>query len=169
MTVLRVTLIAAGLAFAIGLGGCGNKSHAPKPNAPAGSATTAPTDAPSFASNLYVVPQNRAAGFYGEKAEAYFTPDRTIISALEGALPMFLGSSDDPRAQTITPKLERYKRQYVGVVIKGQKMVFGNFFCNSKLSVKRPQLIDDGGSCFFTVLFDISSRTFPQLQINGDA
>ncbi len=157
---VRLMLVAGAAALALG---CGSK--APAQTGPA-VPVTASTNAPA---NVYVVPSDRAAKFYGEKAEGFFTPDDTLISAIEGALPMFLGSSEDQRAQTITPKLDGYKRQYVGVVIDGQRMVFGNFFCNTKLSVKQPQLVDDGGSCYFNVLFDVGSRTFPKLRINGDA
>lgn len=90
------------------------------------------------------------------------------MDAFEKALGGYLRSAGDPRGAAIASRLDDYKRQYVGVVWKGQRVVFGNFFCSSwQAAVHTPVMVDDGGPCFFNVLFDPRTGSFSQLFVNG--
>jgi hypothetical protein len=70
---------------------------------------------------------------------------------------------------------ENYIRQYVGVLQDGQKRIYINAFCGFN-GGQPPQtsywknhlyIIYDGGSCVWRSMYDITSKTFLELSING--
>lgn len=68
--------------------------------------------------------------------------------------------------------LEKYKRQLVAVINeKGEKEVFVNCFCagNPYFTNWRKELVmvDDGGSCFFSVKINLSAKKTYDLMVNG--
>jgi hypothetical protein len=76
-----------------------------------------------------------------------------------------------PYRQLFAP-LSEYKRQYVAVINRqGQKEVWINFFCSYfDTDWKHHVLIvNDGGSCFFQLRINLSSRKARKLIPNGDA
>ena len=72
---------------------------------------------------------------------------------------------------------ENYIRQYVGVLQDGQKRIYVNAFCgfNGGQPPQSPYwknhlyIIYDGGSCVWRSMYDLSSKTFLELSINGVA
>lgn len=66
---------------------------------------------------------------------------------------------------------ERYYRQYLGIIIDGQKFIFINAFCDDKPpETWREMLIDrcDGG-CSWGVVYDVRTGKFSHLEMNGVA
>jgi hypothetical protein len=66
---------------------------------------------------------------------------------------------------------DRYYRQYLGIIIKNRKFVFINAFCDDKPPEGwRERVVDvcDGG-CSWGVVYDIKSRKFSHLEMNGVA
>jgi len=117
-----------------------------------------------------IVPDARASAFYVGHYSApssYWTPSADEVMALERALPAHLAHA----AAQLVPKLGRYKRQYVGVVENGARLVFANFFCDARPIewMHRPVIVDDGGDCYFQIKYDPSTGAFSALNINGDA
>jgi len=107
-------------------------------------------------------------------AAAYFEPSETELSAFENELASFLRGArareSDERAPGIARKLRDYRRQFVGIVVDGKRQIFGNFFCAFEgLTVTSPVSVDDGGDCFFSVVYDPAFRSFSALSINGEA
>ena len=70
---------------------------------------------------------------------------------------------------------ESYFRQYVGVLQDGQKRIYVNAFCgfNGGQPPQTPYwknhlyIIYDGGSCVWRAMYDLSSKTFLELSVNG--
>ena len=81
---------------------------------------------------------------------------------------------NNPMAKTAYElKLEGYKRQYVPIINnEGQKEVWINFFCDD-LGTKNWKttlvLVEDGGSCYYTIKINLTTKTYYALAINYDA
>lgn len=122
-----------------------------------------------------IIPREKAVDFMkafsGLTEKETWTPDKSDVIKLEANVESFLKKAAAKRSPNLWSKLATYKRQYVGIVRNGRKVIFSNFFCESfdidwKLN---PVAVDDGGDCFFTVVYDSTSDTFSALQINGEA
>ena len=65
-----------------------------------------------------------------------------------------------------------YRRQYVGLVLKGRKIIYINAFRRSATESewrRKPVLYCDGGESFWGATFDPASGTFSDLAFNGVA
>jgi len=109
--------------------------------------------------------------FSGIEEKETWMPDKNEIIKLEARIKSYLKKAAAKRSPNLWSKLATYKRQYVGVIRNGRKVIFSNFFCQSfDMDWKtKPVVAEDGGDCFFTVLYDSASATFSALQINGEA
>lgn len=119
----------------------------------------------------FIVGEADAAKFYVghyAAAAAYFTPKEAEVEAFERDLAAFLADVRDPAARGIGERLPTYRRQFVGVVREEGRLIFGNYFCDTAVSATVPVMVDDGGSCYFNVLYDAPRRVFLRLSVNGD-
>ncbi len=122
-----------------------------------------------------IIPREKAGDFMkafsGMTEKETWTPDKNEIIKLEARIKSYLKKAAAKRSPNLWSKLATYKRQYVGVVRNGRRMIFINFFCQSfDIDWKTtPVAVDDGGDCYFTVLYDSASATFSELRINGEA
>jgi hypothetical protein len=122
-----------------------------------------------------IVPRERAADFMkafsGMIEKETWTPGKSEIIKLEAKIKSYLKKAAAKRSPNLWSKLATYKRQYIGIVRNGRKVIFSNFFCQSfDMDWKTtPVAVDDGGDCFFTVLHDPGSAVFSDLRINGEA
>ncbi len=78
-------------------------------------------------------------------------------------------------------QLEDKKRQYIPYINeKGEKLVWINFFCYDPTDNKTGTLADsvwrtdpvtvhDGGNCYFSILINLTTRSYSNLDINGYA
>lgn len=105
--------------------------------------------------------------------DGYWTPSAENIQSLEGDLASFLRQNADSfrRQPPVWEQLDQYKRQYVGVIIGGKQVIYGNFFCTETGVDWREDwvLVMDGGDCFFQIQFDVENGTFTSLTVNGEA
>jgi len=69
---------------------------------------------------------------------------------------------------------ERYYRQYIGIIVNNRKLIYVNAFCATDWAIsqgkrhpKRLVNICDGGSCFWGAVYDVASKQFSELRING--
>ena len=70
---------------------------------------------------------------------------------------------------------EQYFRQYIGIVQSNRKRIYLSAFCGMENGVQVPPSywheklfeIEDGGSCVWQALFDVETRTFIELRVNG--
>jgi hypothetical protein len=79
-------------------------------------------------------------------------------------------ASEEKYGLVIEP-LSSYNRQYVPAISSsGQKVVWINFFCNDgsdhkwKKSLVR---VEDGGSCYFNLKINLTSKIYYDLRVNG--
>ena len=104
-------------------------------------------------------------------AAPYWTPSAEQVQDLERALPGFLERAW-PEGQPPIENLEAYLRQYFGISRDGRRIIFLNAACASYASTN-PKWRDsfifvfDGGSCFFQLEYEPSTKQFRNLSVNG--
>ncbi len=104
----------------------------------------------------------------------YWTPEQSQVRALESALIPFLEASiasDDARAG-FWEALPGYRRQFFGITFqRGTPLIYANYFCMDGFERWRTGFVsvEDGGECFFQVLYDPATGVFSRLRINGYA
>lgn len=109
--------------------------------------------------------------FFGDsdRYQRYWQPTRRHIVALESALLPYLESQS--QALSVRVEYEGYGRQYAGAIQGGQPLIILNAFCDTDnfTWLETPVVVDDGGNCYFSVRWDVSTGTFFELRINGEA
>ena len=104
----------------------------------------------------------------GGKLSGYWTPDIASIRLFESGLVAYLEAEAKTRSPKLHQKSKSYKRQYIGFLVGERKLIYGNFLCTAMARwTERAVGVDDGGDCFFQVVFDISKRAYSDLYING--
>jgi len=102
----------------------------------------------------------------------YWTPTESDVVIAESKLLPFLknAASKDRRISIILKSIASYKRQYVGIILGGQKQIFINLLCSEAPGdwTRKEIIVVDGGPCFFNVRFSNRTRTFSHLWINGE-
>jgi hypothetical protein len=105
----------------------------------------------------------------------YWTPTESDVLELEGNLVPFLEKSKNPHAPEVLKQIEKYKRQYRGIVVGGHRQIVLRFLCDTRIPtidenwMKEEVIMTDGGSCFFEVRFSTETKKFSDLFINGEA
>jgi cyclophilin family peptidyl-prolyl cis-trans isomerase len=106
-------------------------------------------------------------------AEEYWTPDEDDVEDLEAELEGFLEEAveDGLIGEDAFDDLPDYLRQYAGFVADDDRLIFANFFCDDfDLDwQEEPVLVEDGGDCFFTLVYDPERERFSDLFVNGEA
>lgn len=105
------------------------------------------------------------------EGDQFWSPSENDILTLEEKLPEYLFQNaylfiQQPPAWE---RLDEYQRQYIGFFCSGQKIIYGNFFCDP-LNVNWLENIvsvDDGGECYFQFEFNVDEGTFIFLLVNG--
>lgn len=155
---------------------------------PSPTATAIPTVAATATPEASTVIQNENSiifpaeavqeGWWGEagyrEAGESWTPQPEQIAALEAALVPFLQNADDPWLKPDPPIWERlpdYERQYAGLVEEGQRIIYGNFFCDGEIFEWQQEwiVVDDGGDCYFQIKYDVERDRLFDLSVNGAA
>jgi hypothetical protein len=159
-------------------------AHSSHSGEPAGSETTA--RAPSYqpvrvgAADGVLVPKEKASEFWhlqgrNQPPTDYWTPAQEDVQPLEERLAAFVQKAAPARSPELWKKLDGYKRQYVGLVLAGRKVIYANFVCTSVVEESfpnwqsQPVQVDDGGDCFFQVDYDVESGEFSNLMVHGEA
>ena len=125
----------------------------------------------SFPENgAFVLPQRVAPQMLRQCSRAtpanvtgYWTPDKAAINQLEAALQTFL------KGEAIPPE-QPYHRQYIGIIVAGKKLIYGNFYPEEHESTDQtPLIVCDGGPSYWGIVFDPASGQFSDLRFNGVA
>lgn len=103
----------------------------------------------------------------------YWTPSEADILALESGLYPYLQTNQAlfylgvPTEQ----ELNSYFRQYMGLLVKGDKFIYANYFCRETSIDWKKELVFvmDGGACFFQFKHDPEENLFFDLRVNGEA
>ena len=102
----------------------------------------------------------------------YWSTNATDILAVEDGVTTFLQENESAFFTDIPvwQRLNEYKRQYIGVILDGKKIIYANFFCSDQPDWKENfVLVMDGGACYFQFNFDPNTGEFFELQVNGEA
>jgi hypothetical protein len=99
----------------------------------------------------------------------FWSPTEAQVLRAEKELERFLKEKRPARSPELWTKLPRYKRQYLGIVVNGQKRIFANFYCTEERLACKPVIYEDGGDCFFQAEYDVESEKITKLEINGEA
>jgi hypothetical protein len=122
-----------------------------------------------------IVPEEDAGEFstYFPEGQliSVWTPTVAEIEALERDLPGYLQdeAAGNPSAN-FSDRLPEYKRQYVGIVENGRELILVNAFCTNEFDWQEEAVIvSDGGDCFFRVIYDPTTGSFEDFEVNGEA
>ena len=110
-------------------------------------------------------------GFF-ETIDDYWTPSRDDVLAFEQRLGPYLQQAAPPQTDpSPLSDLNKYRRQYIGILVDGQRVIFANFFCNGHHTDWQHKIVYpiDGGSCYFEVKYDVQTGAFYDLSIHGEA
>ena len=99
-------------------------------------------------------------------------PTLDQIEELERDLPLYLTKSNHPDAGAMVASLPNYRRQYLGFIDEGHQRIYVNAFCQGHTATDERWrtefvLVQDGGSCYFQAVYDVESKHFIQLSVNG--
>ena len=109
-----------------------------------------------------IVPE-RAAGsllssrFPELESGDFWTPTLMDVKAVESVIAAEQGQLD-------------HMRQYAGFIENGERKVLVNGFCDA-LGIdwrSAPVLVDDGGECFFTAIYNVDQVTLETFRFNGE-
>lgn len=90
--------------------------------------------------------------------DAYWFPSAADVKAAELALSDKAGDLD-------------HMRQYAGYIEDGNRKIYINGFCDASGGEwhERPVLVQDGGDCFFTAIYDVDAGELERFRFNGEA
>jgi hypothetical protein len=92
------------------------------------------------------------------EGEGYWTPTVAEIADTEDAIQHEQGGLD-------------HIRQYVGFIEDGERKIYVNGFCDAfGIDWETvPVMVDDGGDCYFTAVYNVDSEGLEWFTFNGDA
>ncbi len=145
--------------------------------APPPTVTASPSPSPDgfvVDGRFLLVPAAQATQFLvgASDGTGFFRPTLADVQRVHAELDGFLGASRSARA--LSPDLHvRYRdyfSQWAGALQSGHRVLHGNYFCRDfGMDWKtQPIGVDDGGDCFFQVIYDLDASTFTSLQVNGN-
>jgi hypothetical protein len=109
------------------------------------------------------------------QAEGTWTPTSADVAKLEADLIPFLQQAQHHWLRPDPPIWERapdYKRQYLGLVKDGEQVIYANFFCQVDDGMdwkKEFVFVNDGGDCYFQVIYHVATGEFSDFSVNGEA
>ena len=99
----------------------------------------------------------------------FWNPSPEQIQKLESLLPQYVRHGTD-RNPNIPDNVE-YHRQYVGIVVNGKRLIYGNFYPASVSDLfdekSMPVVVCDGSASFWGIVFDPEANVFLDLKVNG--
>lgn len=101
-----------------------------------------------------------------------WVPAEYQAEELERELPSYLASAKHPKVVWIYTHLPDYKRQYLGYIDSGHRMICVNAFCDTTSHPEwREQIVIvfDGGNCYFHLRYDVDLMRFVGFGINSEA
>jgi len=127
-------------------------------------------------SGLFILPVDAGQSLLRQCSRAapanvsqFWNPSPEQIQKLELLLPKYVryGAGRKPGI----PDDVEYHRQYVGIVVNGKRLIYGNFYPVSVSGYfdekSTPVIICDGGAAFWGIVFEPESNVFLDLQVNG--
>ncbi|MCW3054448.1 MAG: conserved hypothetical exported protein [Chthonomonadales bacterium] len=123
-----------------------------------------------------ILPGAQAAGHF-PKGTQFWTPTANNIAQLETGLQALAKKTPVPNIRPGQPAQNiaaTYCRQYFGIIQGGKKKIYVNAF-RASMEAGFPHwrqqlvMVDDGGSSFYHVTYDVESLRFGEVSFNGYA
>jgi len=96
-----------------------------------------------------------------------WTPDDKSVRAFEEGLPASLQKKKPSEEPNLHSKLDQFKRQYLGKVQRGRRILYVIFACQTAPDWEDTvRITKDGGSCYFQIKYDPAKRTYSEPNIN---
>jgi len=113
---------------------------------------------------------SRATPLLGEQG---WSPSPSDIARFEAALPNALAPAAAKHA-FLKAVSKGWLRQYVGMIRKGRRVIYGNFFPTGfdgefNYWRREPVVVCDGGAAFFGAEFDADRNVITNIEFNGYA
>lgn len=103
-----------------------------------------------------------------EQGETTWKPAPSDIASLEAALLPALRSKHAGPGADWTDFPGNWIRQYVGIVRKGRRFIYGNFAPRADYKgLDQPLIVCDGGPAFFGAEYDVEAGRFSHMAFNG--
>lgn len=102
----------------------------------------------------------------------YWTPAKGDILAMEGRIKKFLRSKLVIRHYgQLWRNLHLYKRQYIGTIMRNEKLIYGVFFCNTLKLDWRNTIIETKNIrhpefCIFEIEYNVRTGKFTNLYVH---
>ena len=95
-------------------------------------------------------------------------PTTQEVSGARSGLQSYVAKTATKQHQDL-PKWSHYTFQYQGRTIEKKRYIYVNAFCITPPEYSATKLVQvfDGGSCFFSVLYDPKTKTYSNLVFNG--
>lgn len=125
-----------------------------------------------------IVSEEGASAFrylFDQASTTFWEPSSDDIAEAENCIRQFLVSAQDGYQQEsvafILENLGQYRRQYVGIVVDGEKRIWCNlFFSDSFPNWQRvPVDVDDGGRHFWQIEYILSKDECINFYLHGEA
>ena len=108
----------------------------------------------------------------------YWKPEVKEIEELEEKLLEFpeIKSSNSKYVQKFTTENDRppagaYRRQYVGIIMNTKKLIYANFLPrdNSHEDINQVLMVFDGGASYWGIVYDPETKSFSDIEFNGES
>ena len=102
------------------------------------------------------------------KPSGIWHPSEEIIKKANPVIFQYINDS----SKEIFRNIDLYRCQYFGIIIKGKKRLYCNFFrltAYEKDWRTNPVVVFDGGNCYFQLEYDIETGKCLNFSINGEA
>jgi hypothetical protein len=112
---------------------------------------------------------------FDQASTAFWEPSSDDIAEAENCIRQFLISAQDAYQQEsvafILENLERYRRQYVGIVVDGEKRIWCNLFLSDSFPNWQwvPVDVDDGGKHFWQIEYLLLEDECTNFYLHGEA
>jgi hypothetical protein len=106
------------------------------------------------------------------RVDGVWTPSATVLATMESHIDKIADLESKHGNMSVRVKDPRQNyRQYVGILIGGQRYVYINGMCEKPRGDWHEgfRAACDGGNCFWGVLYNVQSGSFSNLETNGNA
>jgi hypothetical protein len=116
---------------------------------------------------LHVSKDKIPYSFDGKLTETW-TPTKEIIQQIQPDILKYIEISN----KRIFKNINKYRCQYFGIIVKGRKIIYCNFFWLMKEDEDwkiSPIIYFDGGEDYFQLEYDIEKKKCLNFTVNGEA
>jgi len=101
--------------------------------------------------------------------EAFWAPSEHAIENMERRLSNYL-TKQTSKGEGRVPPPGAYDRQYLGIVVKGIRLIYGNYFPSGRMAARPTDTlvgICDGGPSFWGITFNPQTYRFANLSLSA--